>query len=152
MNRLAIWSFCFAACVAFGADLAELVRRAKPAILELYPLDSRGEELGQASGFFWDNDGYALTNYHVIRGATSVAARSLSGARYQSEGPILRLGDLDVVLLHFKANNTPYIATAPASAEITEGEHIDGRALKNLVRAAVDYNKSKKKKAAGRKR
>jgi S1-C subfamily serine protease len=125
MKRLlAIWLFCLAAWVASGADLTELVRRAKPAILQLYPLDSRGEALGQATGFFWSNDGYALTNYHVIEDAASVVARSLSGARYKSEGRILRLGDLDVVLLHFKAKNTPYIATAPASAEITEGEHI----------------------------
>jgi hypothetical protein len=98
-----------AACLLLGqlpapaADIAELVRHAKPAILQLYPLDSSGDPVGQATGFFWSNDGFALTNYHVIQGAAAVAARSLSGARYRSDGRFMRLGDLDVVLLHFKA-------------------------------------------------
>jgi S1-C subfamily serine protease len=106
-----------------AADIAELVRQAKPAILQLYPLDSSGDPIGQATGFFWSNDGFALTNYHVIQGATAVVARSLNGTRYRSEGRFMRLGDLDVVVLHFKAKNTPHLSGSP-SADVFEGEHI----------------------------
>src|SRR6516162_6359281 len=118
-----------AACLLLGqlpalaADIAELVRHAKPAILQVYPLDSSGDTIGQGTGFFWSNDGFTLTNYHVIEGATTVMARSLSGARYRAGRNFMRLGDLDVVLLHFKAKNTPYIS-APPSAEVFEGEHV----------------------------
>jgi S1-C subfamily serine protease len=122
-----LWGLA-AICLLLGqvptpaADIAELVRHAKPAILQVYPLDSSGGTIGQATGFFWSNDGFALTNYHVIQGAAAVAARSLSGARYRSDRRFMRLGDLDVVLLHFKAKNTPYIS--PASAEVIEGAHV----------------------------
>jgi S1-C subfamily serine protease len=68
---------------ALAADIADLVRKSKPAILQLYPLDPSGDPIGQATGFFWSNDGFALTNYHVIQGATAVVARSLNGTRYR---------------------------------------------------------------------
>jgi len=73
-----------AACLLLGqvptpaADIADLVRQSKPAILQLYPLDASGDPIGQATGFFWNSDGFALTNYHVIQEATAVAARSLT--------------------------------------------------------------------------
>jgi len=99
-----------------------LVRQAKPAILQLYPLDSHGDPIGQATAFFCNNSGFAFTNYHVIQGAANIAARSLSGTRYQFDG-YYRVGDLDIAVLHFKAKHTPYIPITP-SADVFEGEHI----------------------------
>jgi S1-C subfamily serine protease len=108
---------------AAGVDIAELVRQAKPAILVLYPLDANGDSLGQGTGFFCNSGGYAFTNYHVVKGAARVSARALNGARYQSEGHFVRLGDSDVVLLRFKARNTPYLP-GPSPAEVSEGQHV----------------------------
>jgi hypothetical protein len=51
-----------------AADIPGLVRQTKPAILQVYALDSSGDPIGHATGFFWNNDGFALTNYHVIQG------------------------------------------------------------------------------------
>jgi serine protease Do len=109
--------------IAADVDMGQLVRLAKPAILQLYPLDSSGASLGQATGFFLNSDGFALTNYHVVEGAATVMARSLNGTRYKSEGRFIRLGNLDVVLLHFEAKNTPHIP-GPNASEIFEGQHI----------------------------
>ena len=105
--------------IAAGVDMGQLVRLAKPAILQLYPLDSSGASLGQATGFFF-SDGLALTNYHIVEGAATVIARSLDGTRYESKGHFFRLGNLDVAILRFNAKNAPHIP-GPGASEIFEG-------------------------------
>ena len=106
---LTIWLLGLVECVvstlAPGADLVGLVRQAKPAILQLYPLDSNGDPIGQATAFFCSNSGLALTNYHVIQGAADIAARSLSGTRYRLDG-YYRVRGLEIAVLHFKAEHT----------------------------------------------
>jgi S1-C subfamily serine protease len=57
-----------------------------------------------------------------IQGAADIGARSLSGTRYQLDG-YYRVRGLDIAVLHFKAEHTPYIPITP-SADIFEGEHV----------------------------
>lgn len=60
-------------------------------------------DMGQGSGFIIDEEGYVVTNYHVIEGATS------AGIYTSEDGPydVRRIGvnpDLDVALLKIEGN------------------------------------------------
>src|ERR1700692_444239 len=47
-----------------------------------------------------------------------------------------------------KLFNTGLEGSTQRAIDLFEGDKIDGRALKNLIRAAIDYNQSKSKKKA----
>jgi S1-C subfamily serine protease len=53
-------------------EIAALVDRVAPAVLHVQVLHERAGRLGSGSGFLFTPDGYALTNHHVVRGATAV--------------------------------------------------------------------------------
>ena len=118
-----------AACLLLGlvptpaADIPELVRRVKPAIVELFTFDSQGRPLASGSGFFASSMGVVITNWHVIDGATEVLARTLNGQIYHYTGIRKKVGDLDVAALGFQAKNVPYLEVDP-DAEVVEGQRI----------------------------
>jgi S1-C subfamily serine protease len=55
-------------------EIAGVVEKAAPAVLHVQVLPERGRAVASGSGFLFTPDGYALTNHHVVRGATAVEA------------------------------------------------------------------------------
>ena len=81
----------FAAVVLFAAnqpvtvcaetetiDLKVLAKKARPAVMLLVVSDATGKEIATGTGFLVSSDGKLITNFHVIEGAASVVASSLS--------------------------------------------------------------------------
>ena len=64
---------------ALADDAAALVERAAPAVLHLRTLHPDKRRLGGGSGVLIAPDGFALTNSHVVHGATAVEAELASG-------------------------------------------------------------------------
>lgn len=74
-----------------------LTRMVTQAVVYIRHLDSAGKELAQATGFFIDNKGMLVTNYHVIRqaselrGAAGMEVITFQGKKY----PVKKIIDED---------------------------------------------------------
>jgi S1-C subfamily serine protease len=81
----------------------EIVAKASSAVIEIVSLDAKGNPTGLGTGFFTDERAtIALTNFHVIRGAASVRARTLSGVDCEFVGVLYASKKPDLALLKFK--------------------------------------------------
>jgi S1-C subfamily serine protease len=104
-----------------AADIPELVRKAKPAVVELITYDAQGRILAMGSGFFINPSGWLITNNHVVSGAHSVVARTSTGESYQT---VLKrhVLDVDLALVKFNLQNVPYLVLDRHTA--VEGQHV----------------------------
>ncbi len=64
---------------AFSDELAALVESVSPAVIHVRALRNAGPSTAGGSGVLIDADGYALTNWHVVHGATGVQATLADG-------------------------------------------------------------------------
>lgn len=99
---------------SFSDEVAAIVERASPAVLHVRTL-SPGRRLGGGSGLAVAPDGYALTNSHVVRGATAVEAELGDGRVVLADV----VGDdpaTDLALLHVAAGEPlPYLQLADSN-------------------------------------
>jgi S1-C subfamily serine protease len=101
-------------------SIPEIVAKAKPAILKIIAYDSGGKPLAFGTGFFISDDGALVTNRHVIEGAKTISAETLSGASYQCEGILIEPRNVDLAILKFKAKGVDRLSFA-TSSKGTEG-------------------------------
>jgi tetratricopeptide (TPR) repeat protein len=94
------------------------------AVATLYAKDKDGNITGQGSGFFVTSTGILATNYHVIKGATSIVARLPTGAIYLWKG--IRDTDerADIAILQFDATETPSVRGLGDSDTLQIGEQV----------------------------
>jgi S1-C subfamily serine protease len=100
-------------------DIPDIVRKAKPAVVEIVTTDEHGNVV-TGTGFFITSEGLLLTNYHVIKNARTVGARTPSGAYYPFTGDWIRLPNVDIAMLKFKANDVPYLLL-DSNVQVEEG-------------------------------
>ena len=62
-------------------ELANLVKKIKPAVVLIQTYDANGQSIGQGSGFFI-NKGRIVTSHHVIEGAFSATVKTISEKEY----------------------------------------------------------------------
>src|SRR5262245_20334218 len=62
-------------------DLRTLAKRARTAVVSIEVFDDKANSIGSGSGFFVSDDGLLVTNYHVIKWASSAVAKTASGER-----------------------------------------------------------------------
>jgi hypothetical protein len=105
-----------------ATDIPEIVRKAKPAIVEVIASDAHGN-VSSGTGFFITSDGLLLTNYHVIKNARTVGARTPSGAYYPFSGAWMRLPNVDIAILKFDANDVSYLQL-DSNVQVEEGQRV----------------------------
>ena len=120
--------------VTFGSppSFAQLVEHARPSVINIYtktrvqravrpspfspyvPQERLSESLG--SGFIIDQNGLALTNYHVIKNATDVEVRLLDERRFKAK--IVGVDPkTDVALLHIESQEQlPWLPMADSDS------------------------------------
>src|SRR3954452_21398859 len=91
--RIVVVGVClwFLSLKAFAEGIPEIVARAKQAVIEVAALDANGNLLGTGAAFFIRGDGLAVTNAHVIEGASRIVGLSNTGAEYRFERIVSRL-------------------------------------------------------------
>ena len=96
-------------------------------------------EAGQGSGFITSQDGYVLTNHHVINGASSITV-ALSDNREFKAQVIGSDARTDVALLKIDATNLPFLRMADSN-KLKVGEWVVAAGspfgLKNTITAGV---------------
>lgn len=87
---LAVISVCAAINHASAeTDLKELVKKTRPSVVLIKTFDNNGKQLGFGTGFFIDNSGHIISNYHVLKGAYSAKVINIEGV----EWPITHIVD-----------------------------------------------------------
>jgi Flp pilus assembly protein TadD len=116
-----ILTFSFAAVQA--ADIPSIVEKTKPAVVEILTFDKENKPLKTGTGFFVTADGALLTNFHVISGASSIIAKTPTGAVYFLKGIVAASESDDVAKLQFLATDVSYL-TLGSSLKAVEGQRI----------------------------
>ena len=63
-------------------SLPSLIKKIKPSVVIIFAYDNKGEFLKLGSGFFINQRGDIITNYHVLQGASSADIKTSDGKTY----------------------------------------------------------------------
>jgi S1-C subfamily serine protease len=102
-----------------------LYEMASPAVFFLEITDMKGTKIKTGSGFFINEDGLAVTNYHVIKGATSAVAITADGQRHRVLG-VYATGNednIDLAIIQVEGEGFNYLKLAD-SDEVRIGETV----------------------------
>lgn len=101
----------------------EIFSKCAPAVFYLERYDSEGGLMGTGSGFFISRDGLAVTNYHVISGASSAAITTADGKEYAVRGICGYDKTKDVAVLQVDGSGFSYLDIAD-SGKVGIGAHV----------------------------
>ena len=104
--------------------LVDLVKKVKPSVVLIETFDKDNEPIGQGSGFFIDNNGYFVTNYHVIEGAYTAKVKTITGKEYPVNGIVAKDVEADIVKLSVDITDGNVIPLKLSSYVPTEGEDV----------------------------
>jgi S1-C subfamily serine protease len=111
-------------CQSLRADsIPDIVAHSKLAIIEILALDAQNRLLKSGTGFFITSDGVAVTNYHVIQGASSLTAMTNDGAFFAFERVLYSPPGVDLALLKFAAHDAQYLKLGRSDTAV-EGQRI----------------------------
>ncbi len=109
---------------AWAETIPEIVKRVKPAVVEIVALNRKGAPTKFGTGFFVSTDGQLITNFHVIDGASSLVAFDSLGARLSFERVIRSdYPFLDIAVLKFQVKDVPFLKIR-VSDDIAEGDKV----------------------------
>lgn len=95
---------------------AELFEKSSPAVFYLERYDSEGVLLGIGSGFFITRDGLAVTNYHVIGGASSATIWTADGTEYAVKGICGYDTTMDIAVIQIDGSGFSYLPVTDSDA------------------------------------
>jgi len=101
----------------------EILNKNQKAIAIVVTYDKNMKLLGQGSGFFVSSGGILVTAYHVIEEASFVTAKLYSGAYYNLKEVIGADKNLDIAVLQFDAQETPFVKIGDSN-KIKTGEKV----------------------------
>jgi hypothetical protein len=79
--------------------IVDLVKKVKPGVVLIETFDKDYKPISQGSGFFIDNKGSLITNYHVIEGDYSATIKTSAGKEYPVQGIVAKNAEADIVKL-----------------------------------------------------
>lgn len=101
-------------------NLQEIIEDTKQATVTVYTFDEYGSPLGSGSAFFIDNEGTAITNYHVLDGATKATVKTFDGKEYEIDSVLVSNRKKDIVKFTLRNDNNhrfKYLAFANDSPQ-----------------------------------
>jgi S1-C subfamily serine protease len=104
---------------AYSATVTAVVRRAGPAVAYVAVTGGTGPgrhavRHGHGSGFFFTPDGYALTNSHVVRGATSISVTTADGQEFAAQ-VVGTDAETDLAVIRAQAGGLPFLRLGDSS-------------------------------------
>lgn len=95
---------------------SQIYKKVNPSVV--FILLSQKDGFSSGSGFFVDNNGTMVTNYHVIKDATKGVIRLYDGSQATVDKVLGYDEELDIAILSTTANNTTPIIKATLQAQI----------------------------------
>lgn len=110
--RLIITIVLVGTVASHAQDLSQLFDETSPAIFKIVTYDRKGEEYAIGTGFFLDSTGRALTNYHVLQGATKALVKTWDKKTYPINNVVSWSRDHDMAMFSVQndsAEQFPFI-------------------------------------------
>lgn len=83
-------------------NLQEIIEDTKQATVTVYTFDEYGSPLGSGSAFFIDKNGTAITNYHVLDGATKATVKTFDGKEFEIDSVLISNRKKDIIKFSLK--------------------------------------------------
>lgn len=119
---------CILTCIILQActkSLPDIVKETEAATFTVYTYDEYGAPQGSGSGFFIDQTGIGLTNYHVLNGAIKAVIKTNDKKEYEIEQVIASSKDWDLVKFRIKLQDNINFPSLKIAKTIPEkGEKI----------------------------
>jgi len=93
--------------MSYAFDLKDITRNVSPSVLMLEIMDSQGKRIGSGTGFCISNEGWIVTNYHVIDDAISIKAVTKTKRKIEIAGKIAVNKDRDLAIIKAVQTNIP---------------------------------------------
>jgi Flp pilus assembly protein TadD len=100
----------------------KLVNKIKPAVVTVITYDISGKTSSLGSGFFVNNKGHLVTNYHVLKGSHDAAVKTHDGKMYRITSVISdnESADLAKVLVDIPMDSVHWIEVTDAIPSVAE--------------------------------
>jgi len=88
-------------------SLPAIVKRIEPSVVVILTYDKEGKPIGQGSGFFINQKGDVITNYHVLQGVREAKIRTADGNMYSVKAVVAedKAGDLIRISVNLPEGN-----------------------------------------------
>lgn len=130
---LAVFVFFFLPqCRARAGDWsAEVVEKVQGATVTVYAFDKAGKHFNQGSGFFFEESGHLITNYHVLGRAASARVKTFDGGEFTVKSIVAEdpQGDIVEAEVDLPGGPTPYLMPAELPAGVGDPVMVVGSPL-----------------------
>lgn len=103
-------------------SLRELVKIAEPCVFLIYALNNSGDIISSGTGFYINDKGLAVSNYHVFEGASQWKIKTRSGRFFSVSSVIRSSKDVDYLVFQVDTEESPYLRLSEQLPE--KGEDI----------------------------
>jgi hypothetical protein len=112
-------------------SITSLIKKAQPSIVLITTYNAQGDTVNQGSGFIISQNGEVITNWHVIKNASSIMVKTSTGAIYKVKGIVARdeKRDLAIILPEAKNVSFPHLNLASTLPNIGERIFVIGSPL-----------------------
>lgn len=112
-------------CCGCSNSLQSIIEETKEATVTIYTFDEYGSPSGEGSGFFIDNKGTCLTNYHVLDGATKAIIKTSEGLEYEVDSVLISNKKKDIVKFNIKnPDKKKFAYLLLANSELKQGDKV----------------------------
>lgn len=99
-------------------SVRDIAKAAEPCVFLVFTQNKGGQVIGQGTGFFIDDKGIGVSNYHVFDKGSKWRIQTQDGRQYPVERILQRSEGFDFVTFQVKSNEPfPYLKTAPQTPE-----------------------------------
>jgi S1-C subfamily serine protease len=102
---------------------ADILQKARPAVVKVIVNDAEGKPLSQGSGFFVSKEGIVVTNWHVIAGGASAKITREDGTILKVVGILTFNREIDFALLKVQGETFKYLPLGDSS-KIRQGDRM----------------------------
>lgn len=106
-------------------SVQEIIENTKKATVTIYTFDEYGSPSGEGSGFFIDNHGTCLTNYHVLDGATKAILKTSEGLEFEIDSVLISNKKKDIIKFNIKnPDGEKFAYLTLANSELKQGDKV----------------------------
>lgn len=111
--------------ISCSHSLQDIIEDTKDATVTIYTFDEYGSPSGEGSGFFIDDKGTCLTNYHVLDGATKAILKTSEDLEFEIDSVLLSNKKKDIVKFNVKnPENKKFAYLKFATSDLKQGDKV----------------------------
>ncbi len=106
-------------------SLQDIIEDTKNATVTIYTYDEYGSPAGVGSGFFIDDEGMGITNYHVLDEVTKATLKTNDGTEYEIDSVLTSDKNMDIIKFSIKnKDNRRFRYLRLANDKLKQGDRV----------------------------